>query len=309
MRIAVFGVGGVGGYFGGRLAHAGEDVVFIARGEHLRAIRDSGLRVESVAGDFIVQPAQASADPSAVGPVDAVLLGVKAWQVPEVASALIPLLGPETCVVPLQNGIEAPAQLAAALGEQHVLGGLCRIVCSVVAPGHVRHVGADPYVAFGELDHRPSDRVERLRQAFMRAGVPAEVPADIHAAMWAKFMFVVSWGSMGAVTRATLGVLRTLPETRRLLEQAMSEIADVARAHGIMLADDIITRTLAMVDAFPAHGTASMQRDIMDGRPSELDAQTGAVVRLGSAAHVATPLYNFMYACLLPQELRSRGQV
>src|SRR5688572_14714560 len=149
MRIAVFGAGSVGGYFGGRLAEAGQDVVFISRGNHLKAIQRDGLRVDSTDGDFVVQPARASEDPVAVGPVDAILVCVKAWQVPQAAEALRPMIGAETVVVPLQNGVEAPSQLEAVLGADRVLGGLCRIMSSVVAPEHIRHAGIDPYVAFG----------------------------------------------------------------------------------------------------------------------------------------------------------------
>ncbi|MGH7536583.1 MAG: ketopantoate reductase family protein, partial [Gemmatimonadales bacterium] len=185
MRIAVFGTGAVGGYFGGRLAQAGAEVVFIARGDHLAAIRRGGLKVTSVAGDFVVQPAGATDDPSAPGPVDVVLLGVKAWQVAEAAEAMRPLLGPRTFVVPLQNGIEAPERLAEVLGPAKVLGGLCRIIGYVVAPGHIRHVGVEPYIGFGELDASSGERAETLRQAFSGArGVTADIPSDIRAAMW-----------------------------------------------------------------------------------------------------------------------------
>lgn len=177
MRIAIFGTGGVGGYFGGRLAQAGQDVVFIARGKHLEAMRTHGLRVDSINGDFTVRPVDAADDPATVGIVDVILVGVKAWQVPEAAEAMRPMVGPETFVVPLQNGVEAPSQLAAALGHEHVLGGLCGFIAFIVEPGHIRHAGADPFIRFGELDNRPSDRVERLRQAFDRAsGLTVEIP-------------------------------------------------------------------------------------------------------------------------------------
>ena len=175
MRIAVFGTGGAGGYFGGRLARAGEDVNFIARGEQLRALREHGLRVESVKGDFEVRPARATDDPADVGEVDVVIVGVKAWQVPEVAQAMRPLIGPESYVLPLQNGVEASAQLAAVLGPDRVLGGLAKIFSFVVGPGHVRHVGGPASVEFGELNNRPSERTGRLREAFVRAGVTAEI--------------------------------------------------------------------------------------------------------------------------------------
>ncbi len=200
MRIAIFGTGGVGGYFGGRLAQAGEEVVFIARGEHLQAIRHGGLRVDGTKGDFVVQPVQAVDDPARVGIVEAVLVGVKAWQVLEAAQAMRPLIGTNTFVVPLQNGVEAPTQLAAELGRKHVLGGLCGLITFIVGPGHIRHVGIEPFVKFGELDNRPSERAEKLRRAFARAaGLTVEIPPDIEAAMWQKFMFITAWSGVGAV--------------------------------------------------------------------------------------------------------------
>ena len=309
MRIAVFGAGAVGGYFGARLAQAGEEVVLIARGEHLRAIQAYGLRVEGATGDFVIHPAQATDDPARVGTVDVVLVGVKAWQVEEAARAMRPLVGPETFVVPLQNGVEAPTQLARVLGSDHVLGGLCRIISAVVEPGHIRHVGLEPYVAFGELDNRPSERAERLRATFARAGVRAEVPPDIHVAMWEKFLFIASFSGVGAVTRAPVGVLRSLPETRRMLEQAMEEVWAVAQARGIGLPREGIPRTMALIDGLPPGGTASMQRDVMAGRPSELESQNGAVVRLGREVGVETPLHAFIYHSLLPLERKARGQV
>jgi 2-dehydropantoate 2-reductase len=307
MRIAVFGTGGAGGYFGGRLAQAGEEVTFIARGEHLQAIREHGLRVDSVKGDFEIQPAQVTDDPAQVGVVDMVLLGVKAWQVPEAAQAMRSLMGPETFVVPLQNGVEAPSQLAEVLGAQHVLGGLAKIISFKVGPGHIRHAGAEPYVAFGELDSRPSERAERLRQTFEGAGVTVEISPDIQITLWDKFLFVVSWGGVGAVTRAPIGVLRSVPETRQMLEQAMREISAVARARKIALPDDTIRKTMAFVDTLPPGGTTSLQRDIMEGKPSEVDSWNGAVVRLGREVGVVTPLNAFIYHSLLPLELHARA--
>jgi 2-dehydropantoate 2-reductase len=310
MRIAIFGTGGVGGYFGGRLAQAGEDIVFIARGRHLQALQEKGLRVESVLGNFTMQPVQATDDPAAVGEVDVILVAVKAWQVPEAAEAMRPLVGPETFVVPLQNGVEAPAQLAAALGQAHVLGGLCRIISAITGPGHIQHTGIDPYLAFGELDNQRSQRVERLRAALARAhGLVVEVPADIQVAMWRKFFLIAPWSGVGAVTRAPIGIFRSLPETRQMLEQAMAEVAAVAQARGIVLPHGLVEQTMAFIDGLPAEGTASMQRDIMEGRPSELEAQNGAVVRLGREAGVATPVNSFIYHSLLPLELRARGRI
>src|SRR5712664_2349390 len=197
MRIAIFGSGGVGGYFGGRLAQSGNDVTFIARGGHLRALRSTGLRVDSIKGDFTVSPVRATDDPAQVNNVDVVILGVKAWQIGEAAHAMAPMLGPATFVLPLQNGVEVFEQLAAVLGRDRVLGGLCKIVSYVVEPGHIQHAGFEPFVAFGEWDNHLSDRVAVLRETFTQAGVEAKVPADIEAAVWNKFLFIAGFSGVG----------------------------------------------------------------------------------------------------------------
>lgn len=308
LRVAVLGAGGVGAYFGARLAQAGAELAVIARGAHLDAIVDKGLRVDSVLGDVHVSPAIATADPADVGPVDVVLLGVKTWQVADAAQSLRPLLGSETLVVPLQNGVETIDELTVALGDRHVVGGLCSGFCFIVGPGHVRHIGGVTFIKFGELDGAKTPRVLALRDAFAAAGVDAEVPDDIRVALWEKFLLVVPFGGLGAVARAPIGVLLT-PPTRALLESGMREIEAIARARGVALPDDVIARTFALLDAANPSGTSSLQRDIAAGKRSELDAWTGAVVRLGARANVPTPLHDFLYAVLLPQERRARGEI
>ncbi len=309
MRIAVFGVGGAGGYFGARLAQAGENVTFIARGEHLDAIREHGLRVDSILGDFVVSPVHVTDDPVQVGPVDMVLLGVKAWQVPMVMQAVRPLVGPGTAIVPLQNGVEAPAQIAKELGAEHVVGGLAKIISFKVGAGHIRHAGAEPYIAIGELDKQPSERTEQIRQVLQKAGISADIPADIQAALWQKFLLVASWGGVGTVTNAPIGVVRSVPETRRMLEKSMTEVLAVAQAQKIAIEDNTIQKTLAFVDTLPPNGTTSLHRDIMAGKPSELESWNGAVVRLGQEVDVATPLNTFIYNSLLPRELKAQGKL
>jgi 2-dehydropantoate 2-reductase len=222
---------------------------------------------------------------------------------------LRPVLGAQTAVVPLNNGVEAPAQLSAAIGASHVLGGLCRISALIAAPGYIRHVGIEPYVAFGELDGSHSQRVDRLRQAFERSGVTVETPRDIQAAMWGKFMFIAAISGLGAVTRAPLGVIREVPETRRILADALQEIVNLSQAKGIALPVDAAAQTLTSIDRLPGEVTASMQRDIMDGKPSELDSQNGAVVRMGLESGVPTPTHTFIYHSLLPQERKARGEI
>jgi 2-dehydropantoate 2-reductase len=307
MRIAIFGTGGAGGYFGAQLALAGEDVVFIARGDHLRAISANGLRLETPSGETVI-PTRATDNPSEIGSVDAVLVGVKAWQVTDAAIAIRPLVGSETVVVPLQNGVEAADELATVLGSA-TLGGMCGTLSFIAGPGHIRSVGGQNFIKFGELDNKQTERVEHLRQCFANAKVSVEVPANILKALWDKFLMVTSFGGVGSITRAPIGVTRAVPETRKLLEQCLQEALAVAKARGIPMADTAVADTMKFYDALPANGTTSLQRDIADGKMTELEYWNGAVVRLGREVSVATPTNEFIYHCLLPSELRARGKI
>jgi len=310
VRFAVFGTGAVGGYFGARLAQAGYDVVFIARGEHLRTIQNSGLRVDSLAGDFVLHPAQATDRPADVGPVDAVLVGVKTWQIVDAAKQIRSLLAEDTMVVPLQNGVDAIDDLSATLGRRHVVGGLCKLIAWQVGPGHICHGGADPVLTIGELDNVTTNRIENFHSAFVNAkGVDANVANNIHGELWTKFMLIAGWSGMGAITRSPVGVFRSQPETRSMLKRILDEVYAVACARDILLPVDSVEACLRMFDSLPANGTASMQRDIMDGLPSELDYQNGAVVRLGREVGVPTPVNDFIYTSLLPMERRARGSL
>lgn len=307
MRIAVIGAGGVGGFFGGRLAQAGHDVTFIVRGQTLLALRERGLRVESIDGDFRLPEVNATDDPASAGTFDAVLLAVKAWQVEEAAALAKPLLGPDTPVVPLQNGIDAPDRIAPIVGREHAVGGLCAIVSFVLAPGYIRHTGAKPLIAFGELDARPTPRLEALRDAFIGAGISTEIPPDIRRSMWTKFLFIAPMSGIGAMTRVPVGTWRTTRETRALAVAALGEIIALATSRGISLGDDAIERTMARYDGLPPDSTASMQRDVMAARPSELEAQIGAVVHMSHEAGLSAPIHETIYACLIPQETIARG--
>lgn len=309
MRVAIFGAGGVGAYFGGRLAEAGHELVVIARGAHLEAIRRDGLKVLSTAGDFEFRPRLATDDPAEAGPVDLVLVGVKAWQVADAARAMKPLVGEATTVLPLQNGVEAPDQLAAELGAAAVLPGLCKIVSYIEGPGCIRHAGLEPRIEFGERDGRRSERVEALQAAFAGSrGISVGVPDDVEAALWEKFLFIAPVSGVGAVCRQPIGLVRKVPQTRALLLRALKEVDLLARARGVALRDDAVARTTRFVDALPEDSTASMQRDIAAGRPSELDNQAGAVVRLAAEHAVPVPTTEAIYAALLPCELKARGK-
>jgi 2-dehydropantoate 2-reductase len=298
MRMGVFGAGGVGGYFGGRLALAGQDVTFIARGEHLRAMKETGLQIDSLDGDFRIHPINATSDPAEAGPMDLIVVAVKAWQVTEAAKAMKPMVGPATTVMPFENGVDASAQLAAELGQESAIGGLCKIVSFVVEPGHIRHAGFAPSIMLGELDNRRSDRIEKILQAFTTAGLDATIPEDINVALWQKFLFIAAYSGVGALRRTPVGVLRRNSEDRALLLQAMEEINTLARARGINLPEDTIQKSMASIDGLPEDATSSMQRDIMDGKPSELEAQTGAIVRMALESGVDVPTNEFIYQAL-----------
>lgn len=312
VRIGVHGVGGVGGYFGGRLAEAGEDVIFIARGAHLDAMRRDGLRVFSPAGDVVIDPVDVTDDPADAGIVDAVIVGVKAWQLQEAADAIRPMIGPDTVVVPLQNGIDAAEVLGRALRGARVLGGTCGIAAAIERPGCIRHAAVAPYIQFAPLQVGapvPAN-AEALLAAFSRTkGVTAEIPADIQAALWQKFLGVAPAGAIGAITRAPMGVLHADLRSRALVDRAKAEIHAVGRAIGVNWAGDAVERVSAVHASVPFSTTASMQRDIMEGRPSELDAQIGTLVRLGEKLGVPTPVNRLVYDCLMPQEQRARGQI
>lgn len=312
MRIAVVGAGGVGGLLAGLLSRAGHEVAVLARGAQLEALRANGLAIESPLGTFTARFSSVSADPAALGPADAVLVAVKAWQVAEIAPSLAPLLARGGVAVPLQNGVEAAGRLAAALGEERVAGGIIHVLSWIDAPGRVKHVGMVPRLTMGERGPRAgreSPRLDALAAALRGAGVDAVVVPDVEVATWEKFLLIEPWGSVSAAARAPIGVVRSVPETRALLRAAMEEIATLARTRGVALPADAVSRVLSIADGVPAEGTASMQRDIGAGRPSELNEQTGSVVRLAREANVPVPVHATLYSALLPQDLAARGTI
>ena len=308
MRIAVVGAGGVGGLLAGLLARAGAEVVLLARGAALAAVQGRGLELATPDGTFTARPAAAAEDAAALGPCDATLVAVKAWQVAALAPSLAPLLGGGGIVVPLQNGVEAAARLAAALPPERVAGGLCFLYAWAEAPGRIRHTGAPPRVTLGSRPGAPLDhRLGRLAVVLGSAGIQAGVVADVEAAAWEKLLFIGPLGLLGAVSRAPAGPLRSQGEPRALLGALMAEVAAVAGARGVGLGPDVVARTLAKVDAVPAEATASMQRDLASGRPSELYDQAGAVVRLAHEVAVPVPLHEAFWTALLPLERAARG--
>lgn len=299
MRIAIIGAGGVGGYFGARLQAAGSDVAFVARGAHLDALRERGLRVESPKGDLRLAHVQATDNPATVGVVDAVLLTVKMYDLEAASRMLTPLIGRDTVVVTLQNGVEAIDIVAGQVGREHVAGGVAYIAAVIAEPGVIRHTSLDSLI-FGELDRRRSERLVALEQACLHAGFSARVSDDINLDLWSKFARLSVFSGMTAVTRSTMGVLRSDPELLAMLVAACQETIAVGRARGVALPDRLMDEILQMVHTLPHHAKASMLEDLERGRRLELPWLSGAVVRLGAAAGVPTPIHSFIATVLKP---------
>ena len=235
------------------------------------------------------------------------IVAVKAWQVPEAARAMKPVVGSNTTVLPLQNGVEAVSQLTDGIGSQNVIGGLCKIVSFVVGPGHIRHAGFTPSIVIGELDNRRTERIEKVKQVFEQAGVEISIATDIQVALWMKFLFIASFSGVGAMANAPAGVLRTDPKWSKQVLTAMEEIYILAHSRGINLPSDAIAIVMAGLNALPEDATSSMHRDIAAGRPSELESQNGAVVRMAREAGVEVPTHELIYRTLKPLEMVARS--
>ena len=305
MKIAIIGTGGVGGYFGGRLAKAGQDVTFLARGLHMQAIRKNGLVVKSPAGDFTVVPVQVTDNISEMGEPDWVILGVKAWQVKDLTDELKEIVKPHTTILPLQNGVMTLDELAAAIDRHHIIGGLCRIFSKIETPGVIVHEGVEPTILFGELDNRKTERVVRFREVLEQSGINCRIVEDIQAELWKKFINICASGLL-AITRSTYGEIRELKETRDLMIELFEEIYELSQKIGIAIDDEFVSKTVAFVDSFSYDATSSLTRDVWEGKPSEIEYQNGTVVRLGEQYGVKTPVNRFIYDCILPMERRAR---
>ncbi len=300
MKIAVFGTGGVGGYYGARWAAAGEEVHFVARGAHLEAMKAAGLRVSSPNGDLHLEPVRATDDPATIGPVDLVVVAVKLYDTESVARGCAPLLGPETSVVSFQNGVTAVETLAAAVGAERVFGGTTYIMSVIEEPGVILHTGRRARLVFGELDGRSSPRVQALLEACERAGVDAVVTDDIRGLIWSKFTFLVALSGMTSLMRLPVGSIRSDPETRALFRAAVDEAVAVARAKGVPVRDDMADRHMATVDDLPASVGSSMLYDLTHGKRLELPWLSGTVSRMGAELGVPTPVHDVVAAALKP---------
>jgi 2-dehydropantoate 2-reductase len=300
MRVAVIGTGGIGGPYGASLAKAGADVTFVARGAHLAAMRENGLRIEGDRGETHIRPAQATDDIASIGTVDVILFCVKLWDVEPAAEQLRAIIGPQTAVVPLQNGIDAAERLIRILGSEAVMGGMAFVTGTIVAPGVIRQTGSYQRMTFGELDGRISKRGQRVRDLCEAAGFEGVLSSDIMVPVWEKFILLVPLSGLNALTRLPLGEWRQDPDLLALYEAALRETVAVGLAEGVRLPPDSIDQTLAMMRSMPAHHSTSMGNDLLRGNRLELPWFAGKVVELGRRHGIPTPVNGFIYAALKP---------
>ena len=298
MKIAVIGSGGVGGYFGARLAAAGNDVTFVARGAHLEAMRASGLKVLSALGDLQLSKVKCTDDTSTIGPVDIVMIAVKLWSTEDAVATAKPLIGPDTAVVSFQNGIIAVDTILPVYGREHTMGGVANIAALIEEPGVIRHNGTMASMIFAELDGKRSARAEAFYKACVDAGIKTELADDIQTRIWEKFIRLVTMSSMTALCRMPVGPIREDPDTRALLQQVMSEVITIAKAKGAKLGDDIVAKQMAVVDGYPPAMVASMCGDLRRGNRLELPWLAGTVAKLGKELGIPTPANQFVYAAL-----------
>jgi 2-dehydropantoate 2-reductase len=300
MRIAVIGAGGIGGPYGASLAKAGADVTFVARGAHLAAIRENGLRIEGDRGDTHIRSAQATDDIAEIGTVDFVLCCVKLWDLEVAAEQIRAIIGPRTAVIPLQNGIDAAERLTSILGSKAVMGGMAFVTGAIVAPGVIRQTGTYQRMTFGELDGRVSERGQRLRDLCGAAGFEGVLSPDIMVPVWEKFILLVPLSGLNALTRLPLGKWSDDPDLVALYEAALRETVSVGLAEAVRLPSDIVDRTLAQMRSMPPHHTTSMGNDLIRGNRLELPWFAGKVVELGRRHGIKTPVNAFIYAALKP---------
>ena len=305
MKIAIMGSGGVGGYCGGLLARAGHDVTFVARGQHLQALRSSGLQVKAVLGDFAISPVTATDTPAKIGQVDLVLMCVKTTNTDEATSAIKPIVGPNTTVISLQNGVDAAERIGKIIGKEHVMGGAVWVAASIESPGLIRQVSQICRIVIGEIDGKSTPRAQKIFEALKSTTAKVELTDDILKTIWTKFVYFASISGVGALTRLSIGDYRAIPETRELLTRLMREVESVGRAVGVKLDSDVIDKTIAFVDSSAPAVKSSMQRDVELGRRSEMESVIGIIVRKGHERNVPTPVADMIYAALLPGERKA----
>ena len=305
MRIAFMGAGGVGGLIGARLSQAGCDVAFVARGAHLAAMREHGLRLESPLGNLHLPKVRVTDDPGSLGPVDLVVIAVKLWDTEAAARAIAPLIGPDTGVLSLQNGVRKDDILRPIVGDKTLMGGVAYMATTIARPGVIEHTGTMQRVVFGEYDGRRSKRAETLLEFCLKAGIDARLSDDIRRAIWEKFVFLTAMAAVTSTVRLPMGPIREHPLTRAFYLDAMREVVAVGRAHGVRIPEGFAEERLAFTDTLPATMTASMHHDLERGNPLEVEWLSGSVVELGAAVGVPTPIHRVVRDILI---LHAKGR-
>ena len=308
MKIAIMGTGGVGGYYGGFLAQKGQDVIFIARGAHLQAIREKGLQVKSVLGNFFVSTANATDDPTEVGPVDLILFTTKTYHTETAAQAIKPMIDQGTVVISLQNGIDAAERIGAHVGMEHLVGGATWLSAAIEAPGVIGQYSQFRRIVLGEFNGKVTTRLKTIYETLQVTGITVELSDNILKVLWTKFVFIASVSAIGSLTRVNFGEFRHVPEARVILTEAIGEVAAVAQARRVELDRDVVDKMLEFIDNSAASIKPSMQRDVEVGRPSELKSLIGIVARLGEQNGVPTKVMSLAYAMLKPGDLKARGK-
>jgi 2-dehydropantoate 2-reductase len=307
MKIAIMGTGGVGGYYGGLLAQAGHDVTFIARGAHLAAIRTKGLEIKSVHGDFQISPASATDKPGEIGLVDLVLFATKTYHTEEAAQLIKPMIGHDTIIISLQNGVDAAERIGPVVGIEHLLGGATWLSAAIEGPGVIGQYSQFRRIAAGEFDGRITARAQAVCDVLKSTGATVELVENIAQILWTKFVFISAISALGTLTRVTMGEYRGVREARAVLAEAIEEVVAVSEAMGVKLDPDVVDNTLRFIDESAPMIKPSMQRDIEAGRMSELESMIGIVVRLGAKLEMATPFMRLAYAVLKPGEIKARA--
>ena len=308
MKIAIMGTGGVGGYYGGLLAKIGHDVTFIARGAHLHAIREKGLKIKSVHGNFLILYAKTTDQPVDVGPVDLIIVATKTYHIDEAARAIKTMVGKDTVVIPLLNGIDAAERIGAVVGMEHMMGAATWLSASIEEPGVIGQYSQFHRIVLGEFNNEITQRLRSVYDVLYGTDVTVEMTDNIQKVLWTKFVFIASVMAIGSLTRVTFGEYRDIPEARAILTAAMGEVVSVAQAVGVALDEDIISKTLAFIDSGSPDIKPSMQRDIETGRPTELESIVGIIVRLGEKYGIPTPVMGICYGMLKPADVKANKQ-
>lgn len=306
MNIVIYGTGGVGGYFGARLAQVGNNVTFIARGKHLATIQKNGLKLISPKGDCLIYPANVTDSIAQINNIDLVLVCVKTWQLKDVAKKINKNINEKTVVISLLNGVENQDILISEINKKHIIGGLCKVISKVKDFGVIHHISYEPTIIFGELNHEKSQRAIKIEQVLKNAGINTILSDDIQKEIWTKFLYITTVSAIGALTRTYVDEMVALPEIKKIMYKTAEEILAIANAKDININKETIETQFKIIENQPPKTTSSLQRDIMDGKPSELESQNGTIVRLGKELGIPTPTNDFIYFCLLPQEKKAR---